>query len=282
VPATSTSRPYGRRPFVSAFLGSVFAFTTAIRLLGPSRSETAWGKGAAGERIVGNALDALVRDGVAVLHDRRIPGSHANIDHLVVGPAGVFPIDAKHYSGRLEVRRRGNDLRIKGRDRSKLLDQAHRQARAVGEVLGRAGIDDVPVWPTLCFVGTEMSRFFPPTEAAGVRLSTPRRLRALLLPKDASAISGDRIGHVARVLDDGFRPAVSPQRSSVADARVPAPPVGAADARTTAHTSEQWTPSCTCGKPMVVRTRRADGSRFYGCSNFPRCRHTRPIGSSAG
>ena len=30
-----------------------------------------------------------------------VPGSSANIDHLVVGPTGVWVIDAKNYSGRL-------------------------------------------------------------------------------------------------------------------------------------------------------------------------------------
>jgi len=31
------------------------------------------------------------------------PGSQANIDHLVIGPAGVYPIDSKQYRGRLQL-----------------------------------------------------------------------------------------------------------------------------------------------------------------------------------
>jgi hypothetical protein len=38
-----------------------------------------------------------------VLHDLAVPGSRANIDHLVVGPGGVFVIDSKHYRGRLQL-----------------------------------------------------------------------------------------------------------------------------------------------------------------------------------
>jgi hypothetical protein len=35
------------------------------------------------------------------LHDLAVPGSRANIDHLVVGPGGVFVIDSKQYRGSL-------------------------------------------------------------------------------------------------------------------------------------------------------------------------------------
>jgi hypothetical protein len=32
-----------------------------------------------------------------------------------------------------------------------------------------------------------------------------------------------------------------------------------------------------CGEPMVVRHRKSDGEAFWGCSTFPRCRHTEPM-----
>jgi hypothetical protein len=31
------------------------------------------------------------------------PGSRANLDHLVIGPGGVFVVDSKHYRGRLQL-----------------------------------------------------------------------------------------------------------------------------------------------------------------------------------
>jgi hypothetical protein len=37
------------------------------------------------------------------LHDLAVPASRANIDHLVIGPGGVFVIDSKQYSGRLQL-----------------------------------------------------------------------------------------------------------------------------------------------------------------------------------
>jgi Nuclease-related domain len=38
-----------------------------------------------------------------VLHDLAVPRSQANIDHLVIGPGGVFVIDSKQYRGRLQL-----------------------------------------------------------------------------------------------------------------------------------------------------------------------------------
>jgi hypothetical protein len=45
----------------------------------------------------------LERHGWAVLHDLAVPCSRANVDHLVIGPGGVFVIDSKHYRGRLHL-----------------------------------------------------------------------------------------------------------------------------------------------------------------------------------
>jgi hypothetical protein len=69
----------------------------------PSPDVIAWRRGAAGERRTARLLDPLERHGWAVLHDLAVPGSRANIDHLVIGPGGVFVIDSKHYRGRLQL-----------------------------------------------------------------------------------------------------------------------------------------------------------------------------------
>jgi hypothetical protein len=63
----------------------------------------AWRRGSAGERRTARLLSLLERRGWAVLHDLAIPGSKANIDHLVIGPGGVVVIDTKQYRGRLQL-----------------------------------------------------------------------------------------------------------------------------------------------------------------------------------
>ena len=69
----------------------------------PSPDAAAWRRGAEGERRTARLLDPLEQHGWAILHDLAIPGSRANIDHLVIGPGGVFVIDSKQYRGRLQL-----------------------------------------------------------------------------------------------------------------------------------------------------------------------------------
>jgi hypothetical protein len=65
----------------------------------PSEQVTAWRRGADGERRTARLLDRLTRDGFVVFHDLAVPGSPANVDHLVIGPSGVFVIDSKQWTG---------------------------------------------------------------------------------------------------------------------------------------------------------------------------------------
>jgi hypothetical protein len=69
----------------------------------PSPDAVAWRRGAAGERRTARLLGQLERHGWAVLHDLTVPHSQANIDHLAIGPGGVFVIDSKQYGGRLQL-----------------------------------------------------------------------------------------------------------------------------------------------------------------------------------
>ena len=107
-------------------------------------------------------MPELRGEGFAVLHDRCIPGTRANIDHIVISPAGVFVIDTKNWSGRVEQRDVGGwfktDLRlyVGGRDRTKRIAGMNGQLEAVKHALAaRAGWREVPVTGALCFVSSE-------------------------------------------------------------------------------------------------------------------------------
>ena len=69
----------------------------------PSPGTCAWRRGAAGERHTARLLAPLERHGWVILHDLAVPRSRANLDHLVIGPGGVFVIDSKQYRGRLQL-----------------------------------------------------------------------------------------------------------------------------------------------------------------------------------
>jgi hypothetical protein len=91
-------------PRLRLVLGALAAVATGWGLrFRPSPDAVAWRRGTAGERRTARLLAALERHGWLVLHDLAVPGSRANIDHLVIGPGGVFVIDSKQYRGRLQL-----------------------------------------------------------------------------------------------------------------------------------------------------------------------------------
>ncbi|HZO66196.1 MAG TPA: nuclease-related domain-containing protein [Kribbellaceae bacterium] len=69
----------------------------------PSSEAIAWRRGAAGERRTARLLGPLEQLGWVVLHDLAVPGGRANIDHLAIGPGGIFVVDSKQYRGRLQL-----------------------------------------------------------------------------------------------------------------------------------------------------------------------------------
>jgi len=109
-----------------------------------------------GEVTVGQMLDQLRGLGYEALHD--VPGERegTNIDHVLIGPAGVFTIETKTRSkvGNQKVSYDGHRITIDGRDRSEPLAQARAcrddVRRRINQKLGR---DDVPVRAIVVFTG---------------------------------------------------------------------------------------------------------------------------------
>jgi Nuclease-related domain len=155
-----------------------------LAVSGEPQSIAAWERGSRGERRLGKYLDSL-DDGRAtiVLHDRRVPGTNANIDHIAITRSGrIWVIDAKQYAG--EVRRVGGGLRVGSRDCTPLVRATGKQVDAVRAALGDALAAEfgVVVQPALCFVDAERALFARPFEVDGVwicwRRALGRRLRA--------------------------------------------------------------------------------------------------------
>ncbi len=93
-----------------------------------------------------------------VLHDRRIPGTRANIDHIAVAPGGVWVIDAKCYKGKVRVARPllgRPTLKVGGREKTKLVEGLAKQVELVRAAVSDLGIM-VPVGGCFCFVGSDL------------------------------------------------------------------------------------------------------------------------------
>jgi hypothetical protein len=154
----------------------------AVALSDEKRSTKAWVTGAIGEEKLGTRLDSLVSESIAVLHDRRIPGTKANIDHIVITRAGIWVIDAKRYKGRPELKVEGGLLRprvekvlVGRRDCTKLVDGVLRQVDLLRGVVG-----DVPVVGALCFVEADWPLIGGSFTTRGVHVLWPKRLAKFL------------------------------------------------------------------------------------------------------
>jgi hypothetical protein len=166
------------------------------------QSTTAWATGARGEERLGARLDGLVRHGVHVLHDRRIPRTKANIDHIVVCPSGVFVIDAKRYkdkrpSLRVEgglFRPRVEKLMVGSRDCTNLVDGVHKQVDLVRAALESAGFGQIPVGGMLCFVEADWPPFGGDFTIAGLSVLWPRKAADhLVKPGNVDAATAERV-----------------------------------------------------------------------------------------
>ena len=107
------------------------------RFLGGHSVERASNRGANGERLTGWWLGRLP-DGWHVINDVPVGDAGANIDHVVVGPAGVFTIDTKNLTGKVWV---GPKSILHNRRRTDFLPeacvQAHRTSVLLSSAVGR-------------------------------------------------------------------------------------------------------------------------------------------------
>lgn len=180
-----------------------------LALTDDPQSTTAWAKGAGGEQVVGGWLDSITSAPVEVLHDRRIPGTKANIDHIAVTPSGIFVIDAKRYAGQVQSRNVGGWLRpeqhlyVGRRNCTNLVAGMRKQVEAVRRALPPT--DATPIHPVLCFTGSEWSLFAKPFVIDGVTVIWPKSLVKLLV--QPGALTPDAVAAVTRRIGLSLRAA---------------------------------------------------------------------------
>jgi hypothetical protein len=125
------------------------------------------------EHDVATNLSAI--EGVASVHDRMIPGGRAVIDHIAIGPSGVYVIDTTKHRGSVE--RRENRLIVDDRDRTDLAIAMSHRVAAVASVLCDLRL---PISRALCFVGGEWPPTMLPFMLRGVWIGFPIQLYRLV------------------------------------------------------------------------------------------------------
>ncbi len=190
-------------------LGGVY-----LALTDDPQSTRAWGVGGSGERKLGALLESLNDDETIIaLHDRRIPGSRANIDHIVVARSGVYVVDAKNYAGQVRKVHKGgffsvdNRLYVGRRDCTRLVAGMEKQVEAIKKAFSQPLIEEfeLSVTPVLCFVEAEWKWFARPFQLGGVWIEWPRSLRERV--EQEGSLQGEHVRLLAKRLVSALPPA---------------------------------------------------------------------------
>jgi len=174
----------------------------------------AWQRGAVGEEEFGRRLDAIASTTLKVLHDRKVPRSSANIDHLAITTDGVWVLDAKRYKGKVETRGHGlfsrcpADLFVAGRNQTKLVEGVKGQVETVRRLLeplaGEHGLTEVPVRGALVFIHAEFGLFSSPFVVDDIWVGWGKAIRKQLTEQTDGHLPIDNLAkHLARELRPG-------------------------------------------------------------------------------
>lgn len=133
-------------------------------------------------------LARLGTAGYLALHDRTIPGTDQVIDHLVVGPAGIYAVDSEIWDRRLPVRAtRGGKLFHGPRDQAARLDHARWEAGQAARLIGAALGEPITARPAMVIYGPTVPWIV--VRISGVDVFCGRRLRKYLR-REAAGRSG--------------------------------------------------------------------------------------------
>jgi hypothetical protein len=143
-------------PVIFTLAALLTVLYAAIRIWRVMPKLRALRQGLEGERAVGQFLERLREQGYQVFHD--VVGSGFNVDHVLVGPAGVFTVETKTWSkptsGNAQVTFDGTSIRagIHEPDRDPVV-QAKAQASWLKSVLLESTGRKFDVKPVIVFPG---------------------------------------------------------------------------------------------------------------------------------
>ncbi|MES1938197.1 nuclease-related domain-containing protein [Salinisphaera hydrothermalis] len=170
-----------------------------------------------GEVATAEELNKLMRDGFEVFHD--LPCERFNIDHVVVGPTGVFAVETKTRSKQKRADDVDNDytaifdgevLDFAGwRDR-RCLEQARRQAKWLSDWLTSAPGERTVATPAIAIPGWRIERLKGSTKQS-TRVFTPREAKSLVRNPTMQPLDHGAMKRIVHQLDQRCRQDLVPR-----------------------------------------------------------------------
>ncbi|MES1924838.1 nuclease-related domain-containing protein [Salinisphaera sp. T31B1] len=216
--ATALGIPYFRNEPVSDFLVALAIITvlaasiySGFRLRRIFRELQAYRLGWEGEVATAEELNKLMRDGFEVFHD--LPCGRFNIDHVVIGPTGVFAVETKarskqkrsdtaenDYTARFD----GRTINFAGWQDRKCLEQAKRQAQWLSEWLSSATGEPTVATPAIAIPGWKVDRVKGSNQQP-VRVFTPREAKSLVRTPTAQPLDHAAIKRITHQIEQKCR-----------------------------------------------------------------------------
>jgi hypothetical protein len=123
--------------FVVSELGLLVSMFLILRYIVPLVERR--DRGAAGEEHVGGLLERLSADGWRVIHDASL--GRGNVDHILIGAAGIFTVETKSHPGPVRVRRIHGATVSQAQAQRRLLEQVTEMEVEPLIVYSRAWVD---------------------------------------------------------------------------------------------------------------------------------------------
>ncbi|MDJ0908344.1 MAG: NERD domain-containing protein [Woeseiaceae bacterium] len=220
-------------------------------------------RGARGESKVSRRLDLFLPGGsYEIFNDVTLPTARSStqIDHIVVSPFGVFVIETKNYSGWIFGSARSKHwTQVLYKKKYKLFNPLWQNAHHVKAVRRFLTLPASYIFSVVVFVGNAKIKTKRKLPSNVIYL---RQLRSHVRSKRERILSKREVASITRKLRNNQTGAKQQKR---------APRLAAVNA----------VPECPrCSAKMVKRTATKSkyaGRKFWGCSNYPRCKGIRNI-----
>lgn len=173
-----------------------------------------WNIGAKAEAETSKRLSAVRADGFKIFEDVRLPAMRGNIDHLVIGPTGVWLLNTKQRNPRWPIQRRGSEWQYGSYPLADMVDPDVRLAAVLTrEIVARAGFR-LEVFPAWVLYGPRIPAGLPSGSAGvglkvgPVRIVSPDDLSRLIL-HGSQVLTWDQVGYLDHVLKSMLRSAAA-------------------------------------------------------------------------
>lgn len=220
-------------------------------------------KGKAGEAEVNRIARIRIEEGDQIINDVIIPGSNgrtSQIDHIIVSTKGVVVIETKALSGRIygsDTQEHWTQVLAYGKEKHRFYSPVSQNETHIRRLKRLLKNYDVPFYNVVVFTEADIS------EVDSKHVFTEQNFIRFLKSLYKAETSLDTVQEIADLIRYYKENPIETNEEHAAKIK-----------EANRNIEEGRCPSC--GAELVLRKSK-DGSFFYGCSNYPRCKYTKNI-----